>query len=457
MSRNATTIILLTRNELVRADFSRGGREVSGLWRQPRPDLPDLTSVVETALLQAPGVGRRVWVLSTDLWTQTLSLPGLKMAGLTAEQKASALNFEAEGMSGHPAFDSVVGYTTQPAEGQEAGFWLVQTPAAPLAQIDDAVQRAGGRLAGVAHPAGLPMPLGGKSVTTWQRVELWPDALVCLGGNGDGRAEVQVFNFDPQGGRWQGQVDQWRAAHGTPDRFEMLVSADVNFTAPRDDVPVAQLSDDTALRRWLSAWASRLEEKTVRVPYVKPPPRPLSLAQRKAIAYVLMAIVGILCAGHYFLWLQPRLAAKQADLQAAQKPRKDLDEMQKKTKEMEARRLDIQKQLDGYRALATQRHRHAKLLAILGEQRPNDLVIQKIDVAGGELTIHGACLKETMADELAHALVKQSQDLRWEIGQSNKQALRRRADGGPWTFDLTLKELGTESAATTPKLPPKRR
>ena len=62
------------------------------------------------------------------------------MSGLTAEQQASALNFEAEGMSGHPAFESVVGYTTQPGEGQEAGFWLVQTPSAPLAQIDEAVQ-----------------------------------------------------------------------------------------------------------------------------------------------------------------------------------------------------------------------------------------------------------------------------------------------------------------------------
>src|SRR5437763_1046921 len=182
MARNATTIILLTRNELVRADFARGGRTLSGLWRQPRPDLPDLTSVIESALLQAPGVGRRVWLLSTDLWTQTLTLPGLKMAGLNAEQQASALNFEAEGMSGQPAFDSVVGYTTQPAEGQETGYWLVQSPSSTLPQIEEAIERAGGRLAGVAHPAGLPMPLDGKTVKSWQRVELWPDALVCLGG-----------------------------------------------------------------------------------------------------------------------------------------------------------------------------------------------------------------------------------------------------------------------------------
>ena len=209
MARNATTIILLTRNELVRADFARTGRRgFTGLWRQPRPEMPDLASVVEAALLQSPGVGRRVWVLSTDLWTQTLTVPSLKMAGLTPEQQASALNFEAEGLSGQPAFDSVVGYTPQPTKGPETGYWLLQATASQLAQIDAVVHGAGGQLVGLAHPAGLNRPLTGKDSRTWQRVELWPDALVCLAGNGDGSPQVQVFNFDPQGGRWQVQVDQ---------------------------------------------------------------------------------------------------------------------------------------------------------------------------------------------------------------------------------------------------------
>jgi hypothetical protein len=162
MPRNAVTILLLTRNELVRADFARGGgRGLSGVWRQPRSDLPDPVSAVEAALLQAPGVGRRVWVLSTDLWTQTLSMPGVKMAGLSPEQQAGALAFEAEGLSGQAAHDSVVGYVTRPAEGNEVGYWLVQAPAADLARIEAAVHRAGGRLAGLAHPAGLDRPLKG--------------------------------------------------------------------------------------------------------------------------------------------------------------------------------------------------------------------------------------------------------------------------------------------------------
>jgi hypothetical protein len=48
--------------------------------------------------------------------------------------------------------------------------------------------------------------------------------------------------------------------------------------------------------------------------------------------------------------------------------------------------------------------------------------------------------------------------LRWEVGQSNKQALRLRHDGGPWTFDLTLKDMALEPAtAAGPKPPQKRR
>src|SRR5271154_6470118 len=113
-TRPATTILLITRNELVRADFSRGPKiALLNLWQQPRPDLPDFASLAEAALIQGPKPGKRVWIFSTDLWTQTLELPANKATGVSASELANALNFEAEALSGHSAFESVVGYVPQ--------------------------------------------------------------------------------------------------------------------------------------------------------------------------------------------------------------------------------------------------------------------------------------------------------------------------------------------------------
>ena len=74
--RAATTIVLVTRQDLVRADFASGPNPaLLELVVQPRPDLPDLAALVETALVLGPKAARQVWVLSSDLWTQTLALP----------------------------------------------------------------------------------------------------------------------------------------------------------------------------------------------------------------------------------------------------------------------------------------------------------------------------------------------------------------------------------------------
>src|SRR5262249_55421328 len=111
--RAATTIVLITRQGLLRADFSRGPKiALAGGWQQPRPDLPDLPALVDAALLQGPRPGKRVWVLSTDLWTQTLELATQKAAGIAPAELASALNFEAEALSGLNAFEALVGHVS---------------------------------------------------------------------------------------------------------------------------------------------------------------------------------------------------------------------------------------------------------------------------------------------------------------------------------------------------------
>ena len=295
------------------------------------------------------GVGRLVWLLSTDVWTQTLAVARAKMAGLSPEQQAGALGFEAEGLSGHPAVESAVGFVKQPAEGQDLGYWLVQTPAGPLVLVDEAVARAGGgRLAGVAHPGGLPAPLRSPGAGSWERVELWPDAVVMVEARDRGAPQVETINFDPQGGRWQGQVEQARARRGAAEHLEMLVSADVRLPAAPGDSSVVRLSDDADLRRWLARWAAVLGKKNVAVPHVKPPLRPLSEMKRRIVGALATGALAGLCAAHYFLWLQPTYNATAAELKTVQEPAVRLADVQKQTKDLEAKSQEFDQQLKWY-------------------------------------------------------------------------------------------------------------
>ena len=95
-------------------------------------------------------------MLSTDFWTQTLALPAQTTAGVKNDELGRALGFEAEPFSGLSALETIVGYVPQPGHGAERFFWLTQVPRTLLEQVEYVVERAGGRLAGLGHPGGVP-------------------------------------------------------------------------------------------------------------------------------------------------------------------------------------------------------------------------------------------------------------------------------------------------------------
>ena len=161
MARRATTtIVLITRQALVRTDF-RGGRQpvLANLWQQPRPELDDPSVLVEAALALGPKVGRQVFVLSTDFWSQTLPLPTSRTRGLTEEEVAGALNFEAETLSGQSALETVLGQRLLKSTSGENLYWVLQLKTYDRDRIADIVYQAGGRLEGLGHPSCLPRPL----------------------------------------------------------------------------------------------------------------------------------------------------------------------------------------------------------------------------------------------------------------------------------------------------------
>ena len=70
------TILLITRERLVRADFTAGRAPVlKELWQRSRPETDDPALLVDTALKLSRKRAKRVFVLSSDLWLQTLHMP----------------------------------------------------------------------------------------------------------------------------------------------------------------------------------------------------------------------------------------------------------------------------------------------------------------------------------------------------------------------------------------------
>ena len=140
-------------------------------------------------------IGRRVWILWERAGTQTLDMSAGVVDGLDREQLHDSLSFEAEPLTGLPAADSAIDGVLQRIGGRGGGanggdhhgdhngddhnsdhhngadfgdgdyagggsdfrrFWITQTPSSVLEEWQELLTPLGAKLAGVAHPGGLP-------------------------------------------------------------------------------------------------------------------------------------------------------------------------------------------------------------------------------------------------------------------------------------------------------------
>ncbi len=434
--RAAITILLITRQGLVRADLSRQHR-LLGLWQQPRPELRDLPALAEAALQLGPKPGRLVWVLSTDLWTQTLELPAQKTAGISNAELAGALNFEVEALSGLNAFEAVVGHAAVGVRENNQLFWVVQARTADIEQLGDTICKSGARLAGVAHPGGLCR----RSLThedgrdgSWQRIELWPDAVLALEGGPNGAADVHLSSSDPEMGRWKADVADWQQKREPPQRRELLVAAGITVPAEVKGQRLVRLDDDDHLKSWLVAVAEQLALKEPKAPLIRPAPRPLSVGQRRGIAVALAIAVLVLCFAHYQVcdW---RIKAASTESNQLQEPARRLPELQKQVANFEAKRDTMKQEIEQLNhsaaRLTKQRERLARLLVCLAENSSEDLLVQRIDSDTGDPRIHGVCLKPELADQFARTLAEKLRPFGWEVQAPKKQAKNLVAGGVP--------------------------
>lgn len=457
MTRATTTILAITRERVVRADFGKGGEpKLLGKWIQDRlPGVEDLASVLEAALAMGPKkVGRNVYVLNADWWTQTLSLAGGSMRNVDEAQVQRALAFEAEPLSGMNAFDSVLGQRALPGPTNESNYWITEAARLDLESAEDVVRAAGSKLAGIAHPSGLPRSLAPDVGTkSWNRVELWPDAVVCLYGNGkrmgtDGDWQVLVINSDPNQGRWNGVVRDWQTRIGEPDIYEVMVTDPTVETADDGLTHWLNLGDDATLELWLAGWAAELTSVKSLAPMIRPPKRPLSAQQRKTIAGVIWLAAAIGCVAHY-QWTSAKSDAAKSEKAAIDAKTNELATMKSQTKKQQEEFDKLKKETllmaadvrHCEEAIAVRRRRIPALLEQLGRSLPENVMLLKIEGDGREQSIHGISLRPELAATLAVTLEDLADHSLWRVRPRKKQAQNLLENGGPWIFEVALEDV----------------
>ncbi|MGE3804511.1 MAG: hypothetical protein AB7K24_07550 [Gemmataceae bacterium] len=459
MRRAATTVVLITRQNIVRADLSSGAKpQLLGLWEQARPDVPDLATLVEAALVLEETVGRKVWVLCTDLWMQNLAMPAVKVARLRDQELATALNFEveAEALSGLSAFEAVVAAQRLPdSAATERNYWVLQMRREDRDQVDEIVQRAGSKLAGICHPGALPVPLAADNATAhnWQRVELWPDTVVLLNAEPLEPLRVRIINSDPALGRWVQGHESWQREFGPARRQEWLLAVEGELPAAAVGHNLMQLNDGASLQKWLLRWGELLAHKEPGLPIVRPVKRPLSTATRSLVAVALALCMGAVCFAHHRSY-DAEIEQMRQDLKSAKKLTKTVADLDKSKAKLEKDRaaLDAQTKQAQQTVLdiTMQRARFGLLLQALAQHRSEHLLIQKIDRNGSAPRISGICLEPAMADQFARSLTQPMRELGWEVHSPRKEAKKLLTGGGPWSFEIQFRELSlTPSKART--------
>ncbi len=444
--RTSLTILLITADRLIRADVRGSNCRVA---EQPRPAVDDLPSLVEAALRLGEGRARRVLLLSTELWTQTLPLP-VGAAGMSDDEVARALAFESEPFSGISAFDSLGTCLPLPRGPDEPQFWLTQVPASTREQLDYVVGEAGGKLVGIAHPAGLPQSLRAAPEPGWQRIELWPDAVMCLHRDAGGPLHVHVINTSPHTETWQEDARLWFGGFEAPEVCEILLASGraAPVGAALEGAESIDLADEQALSGWLLGWADHAQRRRPDAPILRPAPRPMPNSTRLVIAGLIGAAMFALCLMHY-AWAGAATRAAEERIDDLQQPAEQLRKAQSEADALEKRLAALTTQAERMqasvnecqRAMEWNRRRMAGLMAALAESEPNAFVVQAIRQERDGIRIRGISRRPEQPNRLAAAMASRLRPLGLHVQPPTKEAAFHFSDGSPYLFELLIQDV----------------
>jgi len=440
------TILLLTRDHAIRADL-RAGADASqmALTIRERMDADEPALAISTLLRGADKPGD-VFVLSSDVWTRTMSLPRETARNMSLTEATQALQFEAEPLSGLNAFDGAAALVKLDDAMGHQRYWISEVSSSLRDQIESVVKDAGGNFRGLAHPGGLSVSLSlDIEALDWRRVEFWPGTVVRLAHRGR-ETHLRIDETGVIPGNRAATLDNWRKEFSGHAADEVLT--DVPGAEPPVNAAALALSDEQLLRRWLHQWLRQLSARSPSVPIVRAEKRPLSQQQRSTISVVLAAIVGVGCYAHH-LWVGGQIAAMNENRTRIEAPGKEIEALRTRGTQIEKDTATALEEAGKQRVrvepsekvLANQRLRIKELLERLATLKSDHWVLREIDGNGQGLTLDGVTTHPKFVAELTAAISAEFIDLGWAV-DSPSQKIRYLSDqGGVWEFTLHFGEI----------------
>ncbi len=442
MSQPSLTILLLTAHRLVRADFGPTGSTAGGFWMAGRSSGSTVPDAVREALALGGRPGRSVWVLCEEAWTQSVDLASGQVRGLAADQIGRALSFEVEPFSGVPVGESALGFRESDDRQNEKSYWIVEIAFSTRDAVQRAVAAAGGRLAGVSHPGGVPQSLNTGTTGSWRRLEVWNGSVFWSERDGRQDVRTRVLNSPPatQQGPAGSAYELLCADHTTS-------IAGLNQQLPWERF---SLEDEAPLRAWLGAWAATVRGGHPPIPFIAPA-APKATPRKYILTGVLLE-AAVLALGFFLWWSGQR---ERADLRQRQAEMTRVNQrVQEVGKENMALRKDIEEleiQTDKREELNGRRGALPALLRALAANRPDDVVLSSIHpgTASG-LIVTGLALEAISVDEMSMILTETLRPAGWFAQPLQKVAKGTLPNAGPWEFSIGITQEAAKPATKKP-------
>ena len=455
MLSQSLTLVVLLPDRLVRADFaSPRAVEPSQFAVRERPEIDDQASLVEIALSLVAKRPGRTYVLSSEAWSHTLAVSSVNLRNTTPEEVRQMLAFDAEPLSNLSAFEASTGFVTLGDAAGMRSFWATQVNSAVRDQMVDAVSAAGGKFAGVLHAAGVPQTFNTDAhaaPTEGGRIEFWPGVTARTAFR-DGKIIAAKIDDSGVGADHEAAAEAWRKEAGVA-AVETLVAL-----GPRlfDFEGSPNLSDESTLRRWLSAWNRSLRAKTFEVPVVTAPSRPMTQRQQGMVAAMLGLLAIAACYGHN-VWVKSRTESAVAEQAVIEAPGKEVASIKQQASTLEKDLAKIKEEAaklkievnNAESMFDSHRRRLPELLRRLSadSSASRDWVLQRISGSGRELTLGGTTMHPEHISQLASELSVDLESLGWGVEPPKQEARNLVENGGPWAFELKLVDRKQPSAA----------
>jgi len=448
-SRPANTLLYITEGKTFRVDMDKHGvmqGELEVL--ELRCDSTrQLANTLENILEVARPLAKKVWLMYVRLPTQVFSLPSVQVAGAEEEMLKQALLFEYESLTGETVTHSHLAYHLMGDADEMSEYWVTVLAKETFTKITEALKSKGCKLAGLLHPGGLPVVLGGEKAASWLRIETWSNTVFAINQTVDEDLSLQVFQSE-ENSNWQTEVDHWILETGEVARSETLMNNKVEYLPLTDES--LRLTVDASLEFWLGRWADYLVN-------AEAPAIPLLNIQRKVNMDLVFMLGGgglalALCVAHFTwnLYQRNEFSYKVEELTKTEKDMKSARAGGKKTQTENEKLETILTTLRSNVKVIPQmvsalQERPMLLLKGLAEAAPEDLIIESITINEDKyVEIKGVALQSHLINQLASGVKGEFVKLAWQVEAPTKTDLGAFETGGPWEFSLLLKDQGLE-------------